>query len=397
MKIIQLPIEYLWLSLDYDDRLIDQLYDYDVPKMTETIFIEHPECLTSEDTASGAGASNDRTPKFYNILEKVTPVSELMHEFIFFPTPESVNAFKDYFDYMKVASYLNDGNPDLIEKRLINPENPLENEQPIYVIDYGSQYGDKQIRGYNQSANQIATENTTRSAPANINIADYDVTMNAALGVYEIKNVDDDNYTIIPIILNLLQQGNFVLYNPTHKPGYDPRYFDEITSKIDVYKHLDFVFAPEIKTFGMTSFFKPLIKSNQPMLFGPTNNILIKFLQMFVTLEHFSDYLNGGSYEFFSRVRVGYSFIKKRRIPVGDGPGASSSSSAFEVQGEGAGAGAGPYIGGGEENDENNVDIDEYTKGLEAMYGGFKRFPKRRSTHKRRGSNKSKKNTRRRK
>jgi hypothetical protein len=65
MKLIQLPIEYLWLSLDYDNRMLE-LYDYS--KISQSIFIEHPECLTSEDSASGAGACSDRTPKFYSLV-----------------------------------------------------------------------------------------------------------------------------------------------------------------------------------------------------------------------------------------------------------------------------------------------------------------------------------------
>lgn len=28
MKIIQLPIEYLWLTLDYNELMLDTIYDY---------------------------------------------------------------------------------------------------------------------------------------------------------------------------------------------------------------------------------------------------------------------------------------------------------------------------------------------------------------------------------
>ena len=77
MKIIQLPIEYLWLTLDYNELMLDTIYDYNKPLMKKSIFIEHPECLTSEDTAASGGASNDRTPKYYNFLElNMEPVSE---------------------------------------------------------------------------------------------------------------------------------------------------------------------------------------------------------------------------------------------------------------------------------------------------------------------------------
>jgi hypothetical protein len=84
IRILQLPIEYLWLSLDYDERMMTEVYDYDENRMKTTILIEHPHCLTSEDTATGAGASNDRQPKFYDFLEDVFPCSETTHEYIMF-------------------------------------------------------------------------------------------------------------------------------------------------------------------------------------------------------------------------------------------------------------------------------------------------------------------------
>ena len=86
IRIIQLPVEYLWLSLDYDERMSQNVYDYDIRKMKSTVLIDHPECLTSEDTATGAGASNDRQPKFYEFLEDVYPCVETTHEYILFKT-----------------------------------------------------------------------------------------------------------------------------------------------------------------------------------------------------------------------------------------------------------------------------------------------------------------------
>jgi hypothetical protein len=107
----------------------------------------------------------------------------------------------------------------------------------------------------------------------------------------------------------------------------------------------------------MTNFFKPRIRLNQVMLFGPNNSILIKFMKMFVTLEHFSDYLNGGSYEFFSRVRVGYLFIKKARAAQG------------AIRGGGGELEDGMGSDENMRSDENIEEVDEYMEGLESMYG----------------------------
>lgn len=84
IRTIQLPVEYLWLTIDYDERMMQEVYDYNKPEMESTIMIDHPECLTSEDTATGAGASSNRQPKFYDFLEDLYPCVETTHEYIIF-------------------------------------------------------------------------------------------------------------------------------------------------------------------------------------------------------------------------------------------------------------------------------------------------------------------------
>jgi hypothetical protein len=104
MKIIQLPIEYLWLTLRYDDPLLEYVYFNNQRKMTDSIIIEHPECLTSEETAAGAGASSDRTPKYYEFIgeEYIVPVSEIVHQYLMFPNKEMTKAFEDYYNFMNL-------------------------------------------------------------------------------------------------------------------------------------------------------------------------------------------------------------------------------------------------------------------------------------------------------
>jgi hypothetical protein len=376
MKIIQLPIEYLWLSLDYDERLLDELYDYDTSKMMESIIIEHPECLTSEDTAAGAGASSDRTPKFYSFLEDLTPTSELLHEYIFFPNKEMTDAFKDYFAYMNNITYLNDGNEDLIQKGYVDPINPLNNEQPIYVINYDDKYGNKKYVSEDElTVNQVVELNMKRSEQMNIDGLNL-ITLED--NTIEIQNNDNsiDNAKIIALIIKLLKSGKYVIYNPITKPNYDNKYYEVLKSKISMYKSLDFVFVPEIKSFIFSNFFKPTIKTNMPMFFSPGNDILIQFLSMFLSLDELSDYINNGSYEFMSRIRVGYLLSKKVNPPAS---------------------------GGGSDNTNNdattkiNQYIEEYESGLEEMYmsGGRKNI-KKHKTYKKRGARKLReKNTRR--
>ena len=80
IKMINLPVEYLWLTLDYDDRMIEHIYDWDYNEMEQTKMVEHSECLTTEESAasaSGTGSGNDRQARFYGFLEEnIDPVSE---------------------------------------------------------------------------------------------------------------------------------------------------------------------------------------------------------------------------------------------------------------------------------------------------------------------------------
>ena len=96
-------------------------------------------------------------------------------------------------------------------------------------------------------------------------------------------------------------------------------------------------------------FFKPRIQTNQAMMFRPSK-ILIKFLMMFLSLDDMSSYLNNGSYELMSRVRVGYLINKQKKA---------------------AAAGASMKIGGG--GGDINTDIDRYNEGLDILYKGGRR------------------------
>ena len=332
VKIIQLPIEYLWLSLNYDERLLEEpFYDYNLAKMTQSIFIEHPECLTSEETASGSGASSDRTPKFYNFLdeEQLMPTSEKMHEFIFFPNKEMTSAFEDYFRFMDEITYIDDGNEALIKRGYVNPEDPFESESPIYIVKYDDRFGNKP-----HSSGELNEENPPRKYSVN-EIVDINMkwansmtldglplvnSTNDGINIVEInqelKKADGrpDDVKLIRLIIKLLQDNKMVIYNPTNSDGYDSTYYRALKAKMDVYKHLEFVFTPKIDSFVFSDFFKPKIQTNAPMLFCPGNDILIKFLSMFLSLDDLSGYLNYGGYEFMSRIRVGYVFKTKALV-----------------------------------------------------------------------------------
>jgi hypothetical protein len=324
MKIIQLPVEYLWLTLDYDDRMLDGIYDGDKYAMSNSIFIEHSECLTSEDTATGSGAASDRTPKFYGYLEaNIEPVSELFHEYIMFPTPDMVDTFKSYLTYMSGVQYMNDGNPILVGKGFVDTANSANNEQPLYIVNYNDKYGNFKYPYADESEpltyNDVAEINLGRVK--NMNIKGLNLKMKGnRIEINDLsklmKDEDASKYNhakIISLIIKLLSKGKTVIYNPNTMVGYNDEFYALLLENEKTkYANMELIFVPEFtKGFTPSSnyFYKPKIQTNQPILFKPSQ-ILIKFLMMFLSLDDLSSYINNGSYEFMSRIRVGY-LIKK--------------------------------------------------------------------------------------
>lgn len=297
MKIFQLPIEYLWLSLYYDDMLLEPLYDGNVARMKESIFVEHPECLTTEDTAAGSGASCNREPKGYSdIIEECrSAVSEEMHEFILFP--ENKGEYKDYFEYMSGKQYIDDGNRELVSKGFIHPGNPKDNEQPIYVYSNAVRFGEKPHRSdKTKTHNQVYAENYEAISKIRIDMSPD--------GRNIVKVPPAGPLETIHLILKILSMGHYALYNP------DSSLTSKLMSNIGLYKHLELVFSPILKE-EFNDFYKPEINLDQCILFNPNNSVLKKFLLRCLSLEDLSFYLSAGSYEFMSTVRVGYLFDRR--------------------------------------------------------------------------------------
>ena len=299
MKIIQLPVEYLWLTLQYDDRMMEMVYDYDFIEMRNSIFIEHPECLTTEDTASGAGASNDRIPKFYNFLDdNLVPTSEEMHEYLMFPTKEMAESFKYYFKYMNEITYIDDGNTMLYERGYVNPDEPDKNESPLYITNYDNKLGKRKYpEDKSYTIQQLSVENYKLAISMNVASMSNVVEKSDYVEIFPDSEM---NYAKLQrLIIRLLLDGKTVIYNPD---GSD----ELVTKRNTLYKDMEFVFTPNIKSYYFSDFFKPNIDLTKPILFRPGNRILIDFLSMFLSLQEVSSYLNKGAYQIISRTRIGY-------------------------------------------------------------------------------------------
>lgn len=307
MKSIQLPVEYLWLTLDYDERIMP-LYDDDKRAMQSSIFIEHPECLTTEDTAAGAGASSDRTPKFYAPVEDKYPVSELFNEYVVFDKPEEVDAFSDYLKYMENVVYLDDGNEQLYEEGLVG-------ESPLYIVKYADKYGkfkpivekneaivnamdEPDLKGF-QSVRKTGKRKGKSIKGGNSNI-EY-VSMNTA--------------NVIPTIIYHLSKGREVIYNHVNEQLIDintkqimKKNNEHIINKKEQLSRMSLLFTPDITKSGISGFFKPKINFDHPVYFRPGDRRLIDLLLINESMESLSNMLNHGAYQFVSLIRLAYIF-----------------------------------------------------------------------------------------
>jgi hypothetical protein len=210
---------------------------------------------------------------------------------------------------MDGITYLDDGNYDLYKKGFVNPQEPDSNESPLYIISYDKQLGDKPSPDDSSlSYNQVSKLNFDRARKMNIKGLSFIRQINNE--TIEIKPHPEDNLSqakLVALIIKLLQAGKSVIYNPEFNEGYDSRYYTKLMNNLNgLYGDLELLFVPIIKGNQLTDFFRPGINLNQPVLFRPGNEIMIRFLSMYLSLDSVSDILHYGSYEFISRVRVGY-------------------------------------------------------------------------------------------
>ena len=122
-NIIQLPVEYLWLTDIYSQDKGGHILNSD----RGSLYFEHPACLTGEERAADQGAASDRQPKFYDELVEYNIQCEnpggIFYEFVFFDNENAALSYKSYLEYLSQASFSN------------------EVESPYYIVKYNNHYG----------------------------------------------------------------------------------------------------------------------------------------------------------------------------------------------------------------------------------------------------------------
>lgn len=320
MRFIQLPVEYLWLTLNYNPMFMDD-FGYPRKYVENRIYIEHPECLTSEETASDKGASSDRTPKYYSFLTNHVVISELLREKLFYPDDTYTSCLRTYLDDLKKMHYYDDGNPQLYERGLVTKGNdPEDNEQPFYVVDYKDGMGNYPYFGDTSlTYNDVYSTNMTGSSSADIKTTfetKYKVEHTNPKLVHITVSTDKEKNTIIndPAFIQycmaMLRDGVSVHYNPTMSTKAQ-MFMQAIHEKQHVYNKLDFAYAYEAGIDEYISdYFRSRINFDLPFILNPGTmtgtTVTNEFLGCNRTFADLSEMLGTGAYQFLSLMRVGY-------------------------------------------------------------------------------------------
>jgi len=264
MKIIQLPVEYLWLSMDYDYAIPAAEYK------REQIYVSHPECLTSEDTAAASGASSVRTPKYYEGIESALNRSERLYESVMFPTRDMADQFRQWLNYIGTATYFED-------------DGELAGESPFYVYKYGD-FGDKNavLRDNIRQVGNTPNVSTSNNKDTKLII------------------MDETTFTI-PNILRQYTLGHSILYIPSAaSEGYLIAL--QTILKDTAKDRLEFMFVDKNFTTSPEYAYQYKINLNEPMYIRYGNPALYYLFALLKDVNEIERCLHDG-YQFLSRIR----------------------------------------------------------------------------------------------
>jgi hypothetical protein len=134
-SVVQLPIEYLWLTQMY-------IYPNGTTYLPEKywsekhIMVSHPACLTSEERALDQGAAKERYPKFYKrALEDYVTGDQhggIFYQSVFFPLPEMAEAHAEYLKYVSETTLYSEKVYDEKVDEKITDYIPMMYVEPYY-------------------------------------------------------------------------------------------------------------------------------------------------------------------------------------------------------------------------------------------------------------------------
>jgi hypothetical protein len=267
LSTIQLPMEYLWMTLDYDT--IFKKYPNDVNQ--RGVSITHPECLTGEERAENESAiDTSRIPRGYTrAVEKQIRCrdNEIVYEYIHFDSREDIGNFKYYLDW-------------------------LQNHKVIDVVSYSKKYG---------THNSVAQENVNLLEKVNLQIHDEVVIVSQNIIDSTSAHMVGSSRELMPTILKYLLNKQHVVYVPK-----STRSVRTVLGKA-TQEHLDLVTKNLSNSKEKVKKEYLLVEDvNYPIYFGPNNKVLRHLLLMSNSISDFVNNFNE-SYMFLTRIRCGWT------------------------------------------------------------------------------------------
>lgn len=278
MNILQLPIEYLWLTdayepLDTRDNYLDKKH-----YSRSDILFEHPACLTTEESARDQGAAANRQPMHYaelveNQLDCHTE-GGILYEYIVFDTFKQAREWKKYLQYMSSAD------------ASLGKYDDGESIIPYYIRSYNSGYSNK----------NDFVEGNTEAIKAII----YDIKRNSNVNKYDLlyllhdggkSEIDDDmiylkkESDIILYIIAILAMKKNVIYIPK-----------KLSNSGTTNKSLKYILKNQNKyeficKIDNDNFNYPIIDETEPLFFNHSSEKLIKLLRMSENIKEFNKIL----------------------------------------------------------------------------------------------------------
>ena len=246
---IQLPIEYLWLTDAYDFQKPEDI-------VKDRIYIEHPACLTAEETARDQGAAASREPPNYEkVISDMIDCAQpggVVYEYVFFTERRFVESFEPYLNYLRRSK--ND-----------------KGELYYKVVSFDEYYGRYNAVAYKNMELMNAVDVSTLP-PTN-----------------ELMKLPQD--TTVPMILACFKNGNEVLigdFKGTYSSVYD-------------------LMAENIGDQTQSPYQRKIkVDIRKPMYMSGLNPVLVHLLMMCETLEDINKHYYE-SFLFASRIRSWWS------------------------------------------------------------------------------------------
>ena len=274
LNVIFLPIEYLWLTLNYENFL-SKPTNYEL----SDIVFEHPECLTAEEAAANLGAASNREPETYNtyvidetnckrtyknnsgsnnnIVRYQSVGRNALYEKSYFPNPLFGETFQAFFRYIQSLS---------------------QNAIAFVPREYGMGRFNEIVARNEQLSNEVRSNN------------------NVVNGLVYSSS--------IPNILRHLRNGQSVAHVPmgsSLNELYLQYFYDEKNYELIAVNVADARSGqPEIEPE-----YRPIFALSNPIIFKAGNTVLYDLLSICSSLEDLTEQFNSG-YMFLHRIRCAW-------------------------------------------------------------------------------------------